>query len=161
MCFGGKVDSEIVQLSRAPGGANGLPNIEFILAPFSPKTFHKTNQICIFNHINASFTKILSSFWTQRYANKFESISGKFTSDVIRIDNDLTFEFHAIVELLCKALRIGTISLRNVRGLLIDFNKPTVTMTFYVWKSNRQKGKKEDNSAKTKDVHMSATNPSF
>ena len=73
----------------------------------------------------------------------------------------MTFEFHAIVELLCKALRIGTISLRNVRGLLIDFNKPTVTMTFYVWKSNRQKGKKEDNSAKTKDVHMSATNPSF
>ena len=50
-------------------------------------TFHKTNQICIFNNVNPSITHITTNF------------EGLFASDVLRIETDFTFEFHAIVEL--------------------------------------------------------------
>ena len=81
--------------------------------------------------------------------------------DEVRVENDFPLEFHAIVELLCKALRIGTISLRNVRSLLIDFNKTTMAMTFFVCKSWNGKRdilrKKTWIKKKTIEEHISAT----
>ena len=172
--LGEKVDSEIWRYLGFQVAATVCQILNLSWLPFSPKLFIKQTRFAFRQHqcLYQSIVIIIiiiqncenddTHFCMKRHATYFVITSDLHTCWFyeVRTENDFSFEFHAIVELLCKAMRIGTISLRDVRSLLIDFNKPTVAMTLFVWKSKN--GKRDilfdlTLSAKTIHEHISAT----
>ena len=151
--LGEKVDSEIWRYLGFQVAATVCQILNLSWLPFSPKLFIKQTRFAFRQHqcLYQSIVIIIiiiqncenddTHFCMKRHATYFVITSDLHTCWFyeVRTENDFSFEFHAIVELLCKAMRIGTISLRDVRSLLIDFNKPTVAMTLFVWKSKNGK----------------------